>query len=110
MLQEADELQLQNLYMTFSESRFGFTQALRSWNENEMARRGLQQSLRRMIQIELAHGAPDAAALLLLDLPEPDAALTQAVEQAQRKQRKRGDRLTKLQHDVDLRIGARARG
>jgi hypothetical protein len=63
-----------------TESRFAFTQALREWEGNSEARRGLGQTLRWMIEAELHRRSPDAAEALLsaLGTGEPAAAETSA--------------------------------
>src|SRR5690606_21958087 len=78
----ADEPEVVAIYATFRECRFAFAQALRSWPENLAARRGLQRGLELMIDFELSRDAPQAAANLLAELPEPVEALERKVERA----------------------------
>ena len=63
-----------------TESRFGFTQALRDWSENTKAREGLEQTLRWMIEAELFRRSPDAAAAISSELTTRDADLDLRIE------------------------------
>lgn len=63
-----------------TESRFGFTQALRDWSENTRAREGLEQTLRWMIEAELFRRSPEAAAAHAAELSTRDVALEQRIE------------------------------
>src|SRR5690606_17251263 len=97
------------IYTTFRECRFAFAQALRSWPDNLAARRGLQRALELMIDFELAREAPQAAANLLAELPEPVEALTRKVERALERWRHAQSKLEALERDADLRIGQHLR-
>jgi eukaryotic-like serine/threonine-protein kinase len=107
--EESAERRHEETYRVFNECRFGFIQALRAWEENEDARSGLQEGLERMIEYELERDAAPAAAALVRELPEPRPELAARVEAAVRRQRAAGERLRKLERDVDLRIGERLR-
>lgn len=63
-----------------TESRFGFTQALRDWSENTKAREGLEQTLRWMLEAELFRRSPDAAAAIASELAVRDPELDQRIE------------------------------
>jgi serine/threonine-protein kinase len=66
----------------FSECRFGFQQALRSWPANARAERGLEVAVEGMIAFELRGGSARHAEALLRELKSPTTALTEAVAQA----------------------------
>jgi hypothetical protein len=104
-----DPNEVRELRSVFSEARFAFTHALKIWPENADARAGLQRALELLIDFELRSGAPDAAALLLGELPEPHAELSGRVERAVAAQRAASARLHALERDVDHRIGDRLR-
>ncbi len=106
----SDERQMQSLYGLFCECRFAFGQALRTWEDNDAARQGLQEALEQMIGFELAHGSAGAAAALLPELPSPRPELAAKVEAARAAQRRTRARLEQLERDADMRIGARLRG
>ena len=97
---------LGDLYLRFAQCRFAFAHALRDWPENDGARRGLQNTLRLMARVELARGSPEAAQLLLRDLPAPDAELSREVDAAVGRRKRDGAKLERIQHDVDLRVGS----
>lgn len=104
-----DGRESERLYAKFSECRFAFTQALRSWPENEPAIEGLQETLELMIEHELNRDAPRAALSLVLSLPRKrpdlDARVRQAIEAKKRQQA----RLAELERDTDIRVGAGTR-
>ncbi len=66
----------------FSQCRFGFQQALRSWPENVTARRGLERALVAMVRHELRQGTARAAQGLLAELAAPPADLAAEVASA----------------------------
>jgi serine/threonine-protein kinase len=106
---ELDAQETRELHTLFSECRFGFQQALRSWPDNESAADGLRDSLTLMIDFELGRGAAEAAASLLHELEDPPERLRLRVERALRRQREAGARLKKLELDADLSFGERLR-
>lgn len=108
-LDATDEEQVAAVRATFSEARFAFTHALRTWDENEPARAGLQQALELMIDFELRSGQESAAALLLAELPTPNAELGARVTAAIEAARAAEQRLAQLERDADLGIGDRLR-
>ncbi len=108
-LMAANEDDPVQLYAKFSECRFAFTQALRSWPENQAATAGLQQTLELMIEHELARDAPQAAHALLSSLPGESPALAARVEAALEEKRLQGARLAELERDADINVGASTR-
>lgn len=90
----------------FNEARFAFEQSLRSWPDNERARRGRRRLIIAMTEFELRRGAPRLAeALLRLDDAPPEE-LVERVRRLVKEDREKTDRLAALEHDVDLRFGA----
>lgn len=89
----------------FNEARFAFEQSLRSWPDNERARRGRRRLIIAMTELELRRGAPRLAeALLRLD-DDPPAELLERVLRSVEQDAQKTDRLAALEHDVDLRFG-----
>jgi serine/threonine-protein kinase len=72
----ADAEDRQELYRLFGAARFGFHEALASWRGNQAARDGLRRASQIMVDHELAHGDPRAAAALLAEVDEPPPELT----------------------------------
>jgi serine/threonine-protein kinase len=103
------ERQGERIYALLSESRFAFSQALRSWPENEAAIAGLQATLELMIEHELARDAPMAAASIVPQLPRDNPSLAARVARAVDRKKKRDAELLALAHDVDASIGAGTR-
>lgn len=102
IIQTADEASIQR---AVSECRFGFQHALRVWPANEAALAGLQELLTLVIHRAARRGDWAQAVAALDDLPRPDDALTQIVEDL--RQRFRQDRvaaseLRALRRDLDL--------
>ncbi|HZO12384.1 MAG TPA: serine/threonine-protein kinase, partial [Polyangiaceae bacterium] len=106
---EHDEDRARAMQTLFSECRFGFQQALRSWSGNSAAKSGLRDALAMMIEFELSRGAAEAAASLLRELDDPPPRLQQRVKRALRRQRDAEARLQKLEHDADLSFGEKLR-
>jgi eukaryotic-like serine/threonine-protein kinase len=106
---ELEPGELQALYMLYSECRFAFTHVLSGWADNERARDGLERAVAAMVRMELRREAPEAAELLLLDLPHADAELEAEVAAALRTRERQGARLEQLARDTDLRVGVRQR-
>jgi eukaryotic-like serine/threonine-protein kinase len=78
----ADPGRRQELYNLFGAARFGFHEALAGWRDNQAARDGLRRSIEVMVDHELAHDDPRAAAALLAELSHPPPALAARVEAA----------------------------
>jgi serine/threonine-protein kinase len=94
------------------ECRFGFMQALRTWKDNAAARAGLSECLGAMIEHELSQQDREGAAALIAELPEPRPDLEQrlaALDAELLAKRERDVRLRRLEHDLDLSVGARFR-
>jgi serine/threonine-protein kinase len=106
---QSEERDSEKLYAKFSECRFAFTQALRSWPENEGAETGLQETLELMIEYELARDAPRAALALALDLPRQSKALRARVDAAILAKESARLRLEELERDKDWTVGAGSR-
>ncbi|MBI4955390.1 MAG: serine/threonine protein kinase [Myxococcales bacterium] len=96
------------VHAVFGECRFGFAQALRLWDGNEAARAGLTRALERMIDFELARGAPTAAESLLAELAAPPAGLVERVRDAVEREAARRAELERVAHDVDTSVGGAA--
>jgi serine/threonine-protein kinase len=90
----ADPLRVSRL---FSECRFGFQQALRSWPANARAERGLEVAVEGMIAFELRGGSARHAEALLRELKSPTTALTEAVAQALAREVAKDEELKRLQ-------------
>jgi eukaryotic-like serine/threonine-protein kinase len=63
----------------FSEIRFGFAQALRTWPGSARARDGLRQAIEWMAEREIAAGHYDSAQLLVDELEQPAPSLLEAL-------------------------------
>ncbi len=101
--------EIHDIYMRFAECRFGFMFALREWPANAEAQNGYDHAHHLMARVELERGAPDAALVLLREASAPDPELSAKVAKALEEHQQRDLRLHNLQHDVDLRVGARFR-
>lgn len=103
----------QQLYKIFGECRFGFEQALEVSPDNDQARRGLQSCLELMAARELDRHAYRAAALLVADLPEPNAQLEQRLAEVSAhldsRERQLED-LKRIQYEEDIDVSSRSRG
>ncbi len=101
-----------SVYETFTECRFAYREALRSWPENAHARAALRAVVERMLDREIASGDLAAAKLLAAELaelsPETRTALA-ALEQSQQVAAERMERLSRLEHELDPRVGRGAR-
>lgn len=93
----------------FGECRFGFRQALRGWSGNPRARAGQRQLLERLARHELDRDAPEAAAMLLAELEDPDPALADELEAMRRRLGDEQRRLQRIEHHADLEQGKRER-
>ncbi len=92
------------------ECRFGYHAALSAWPGNEVARLGLDRALLLVIELELAEGAPAAAATLLRDVSAPPPDVAARVAAALRTRAGEDERLHQMEVDHDPRIGTRTRG
>ncbi len=111
--QRDSEEQRQRVYNLLGECRFGFRQALRAWADNPVAAQGLTDAISAMVDYELWHDDPRAAAMLLGELDNPPAELTARIEKAQLEKAEKQKRLAELQRlgqDMDPIVGGRTRG
>jgi serine/threonine-protein kinase len=100
------------MHRLMTECRFGFTQALRAWPENQAARAGLSACLDVMIDHELAQHDREGAAALIAELPEPRPDLERrlaALDAELRDKHERDARLRRMEEDRDPAVGARQR-
>jgi hypothetical protein len=91
----------------FSESRFGFQQALREWADNEQARRGLRRAIELMARAMLARDNLETAQALAAELDEPSPELADAIAAAgdrRASQRDEVHSLRRLAHEVDANV------
>jgi|APLak6261675434_1056106.scaffolds.fasta_scaffold00358_8 serine/threonine-protein kinase len=100
------------VYPLLSECRFGFTQALREWPDNEVARRGLSRCVEATARYEIAQGNLTAARALISELevvpPELHEALVKLEHSAAEAQRRHA-RLEHLSQEMDPRVAFRQR-
>jgi eukaryotic-like serine/threonine-protein kinase len=110
------ESEEQRTVALLSECRFGYEQALRDWPSNVAAAMGLRRVLGSAIRVELAQGDAIGARVALTQLIELGGAATLATELeglvavAEAAARTRAEKLTRLERDTDLRVGAKQRG
>ncbi len=98
------------IYRRFGEARFGFMQALKVWQDNVEAKRGLEWTLRAMIEFELADGNYQSARALVAELPAPDAALDRRIAEVERAEAERARELVELRgvaREFDASVGLR---
>jgi hypothetical protein len=105
----AADAPVDELYDLLGECRFGYRAALAPWEQNEDAVSGLRAALVAMIEHELAHGEPHAAARLLREVVLPDESLVLRVRQAEAARAADADRLARLDRDFDPGTGAKTR-
>jgi serine/threonine-protein kinase len=92
------------IYPLLSASRFGFTQALKEWPENELARLGLADSIEAAARFELGQGNLEAGRALLKELTEVPPALQEAVarlEASEAERLRREEKLAQLAKELD---------
>ncbi len=97
------------VHEAFSESRFGFRQALITWAENPAAKAGVSAVTVEMIGYELRHDHPRAARVLLAELSSPDPAVVRAVEESEARAQLREARFQELERfreQADTEAGA----
>lgn len=108
---DPDEIR-ERVHHLFAEIRFGFRQALLASNDNEVARAGLRQATRLVVEYELAEGTAEAAASALaeLDDPPPDlASQVAAALKAREAEKKRVADLERMRAQLDPTVGQRTR-
>lgn len=94
----------------YREARLLFEQAKRIWRDNARADEGMQAAAEVMIAYELSEGRPEAARVLLEDLPGPRPDLVADIERAIERKAAETARLQRLAHEWDPRVGTQARG
>ena len=100
------------LYEAFGKARFAFEQALELKPDDGRARRGLQSGLEWMAERELHNEAPEAASLLVAELPEPRPDLERRLQDLTERlagEDHRYEGLQKLRFELDLEVGRRGR-
>lgn len=101
-----------DLYPLLSECRFGFTQALREWPENEDASRGLARALEAGVRFEVSRNHGAAARALLSELKQPPAdleALVRATEEREARLADEAARFSTVARQLDPRRARRPR-
>ncbi len=96
-------------YRLLSECRFGFTQALREWPDNEQARRGLSRCIEVTAEAELQRGNLAAARALLGELESVPSALHARLSALERAQSDDKQRLAHLRNEMDPKVAERQR-
>jgi len=98
-------------YDLFGQCRFGFRRAMEAWPETAGAAEGLAKATELMVALELERGQPDAAMVLLRELPEPPEALVSRVEEARQAklEEERAARALQRAHDPKTGRGTRLR-
>lgn len=100
------------IHHLFAEIRFGFRQALLASGDNELARAGLRQATRLVVEYELQSGTAEAAASALAELDEPPEDLASQVAaalKARDAEKKRVADLEKMHAQLDFAVGQRTR-
>ena len=95
-----------------SECRFGFTQALREWPQNDLAKEGLRDAIEATARFELSQGHLEAATALCRELagvPPDLAASLRHLEERQRQRARRDARLDHLAQELDPDVSRRER-
>jgi hypothetical protein len=95
-----------------SECRFGFTQALREWPQNDLAKEGLRDAIEATARFEISQGNLEAASALCKELSRipPDlAASLRHLEESQRQRARRDARLDHLAQELDPNVSRRER-
>ncbi len=96
----------------FTECRFGFQQALRTWPQNEEAGQGLRAALELMAAHQIRDGDRRAASALIAELEHPPEELIQQLRELDERlqeEQHRLDRLRRLETEMDLNVGRRTR-
>jgi serine/threonine-protein kinase len=95
-----------------SECRFGFTQALREWPHNDLAKEGLRDALEATARFEISQGNLEVATALCRELgsvPPDLAASLRHLEERQRERARRDARLDHLAQELDPEVSRRER-
>ena len=105
------------LFALFHEARFAYEQALAGWAESESSEQreatlGRRALIETMVRLELARGSAGSAHGLLREHDAPPEELEAEVAAALERERAlaaRMGQLEQLEHDADMRFGARTR-
>ena len=113
-LEEVDALEASHgdvrALQLLAECRFGFMQALSTFQGNETARAGLDRCLGKMIEHEITQRDEEGARALLTELSEPRPDLEARINSLHvdiAKASAREDRLRLMERDADLSLNAR---
>lgn len=101
-----------SIYPLLSECRFGFTQALREWPDNDVARRGLNDCIEATARFEMDRGNLASARALLGELEAVPQALHERLSLLERKAnevQKNVARVEHLSNEMDPRVAQRQR-
>lgn len=96
----------------FGACRFGFQQALKTWDEFGEAREGLATALEVMISYAIKRRDADQARALYLELGRPRPDLKARIDELEvdlTQDRSKIAQLRQLERDLDVSVGARAR-
>ncbi|HEY4219845.1 MAG TPA: serine/threonine-protein kinase [Myxococcota bacterium] len=111
-----NDVDAQVLQRVFTECRFGFTHALRTWSESARAKAGLSRAIEHMARREIGAGHYESAALLVGELDDDNAEASAEVRaqldvlRREREQQEKNVRaLEAFAHDHDARIAERER-
>ncbi len=102
----------ENVYPLLSECRFGFTQALREWPENDVARAGLVRCLEATARHEVSQNNLVAVRTLLSEMERVPADLAASVaemEKSAAETSRRQARLEQLSQEMDPHVASRQR-
>ena len=102
----------EKVYPLLSECRFGFSQALREWPDNEAARRGLSRCIEATARYELAQGNLVAARSLISELEQVPADLHEALVKLERgaaEAQRQQQRFAHLSQEMDPAVALRQR-
>lgn len=104
--------ELQTAYRLATEARFGFTQAVKEWSDNALAKDGLRECVCAAVDLELRQGHAATAAALLDELERPPHELVAALERVKKDEARRNAeqrRLRQLDQDLDASIAGKQR-
>jgi serine/threonine-protein kinase len=105
----APEVARERVYKLFGECRFGLQEARRGWPDNDETRALADELFAKTIDYELTSDNAAAAATLLGEMEDAPPELRARVEEAVAAEQHKRAELTRLQRDLDPRIGRRTR-
>ncbi len=100
------------LYRLFSESRFGFREALKQWPDNEVARKNLYRGAGVIVRYELGQKEPRAAAAIMAEMDNPPPDLVQELQDLQQEQASEQQEMeahARVGRQMDPNVGRRKR-